>query len=287
MVTGTTFWEQGGSKLGTDDLGRPRFEPRDIKKGDIARGLFYFATRYGNIDDYLTDQEELLRSWAENDPIDQWELDRGNGIFEMQANRNPFIDNPSYLDQIPSISLDKDVERASSIAFSGDEITIDMQSVKDLPETINIYIPLLNSGLEDVTVFSASTNNEAISVSDFPTDIEVGDLGNVELTLKNMDATAQLSIATSAGLFTKTINTFGKPLSINRYDADHYTITNNSILFNKSMKVIITDLSGRVQFDSNVSPGQEITLNALGPVIISSVLGTTTTTNKVIISEAK
>jgi len=95
------------------------FEPLDEFKGDVARGLFYFATRYedqvntggwddpsGNVlnqnknqfyDDWYID---LLLDWHLSDPVSPEELDRNNNGFNHQNNRNPFIDNPTYTQAI-------------------------------------------------------------------------------------------------------------------------------------------------------------------------------------------
>ena len=74
------------------------FEPADEVKGDIARALFYFSTRYQtNID---PDQESILRSWHQLDPIDLDELQKHEDVFAVQHTRNPFIDHPEWVDEI-------------------------------------------------------------------------------------------------------------------------------------------------------------------------------------------
>lgn len=95
------------------------FEPLDIFKGDIARALFYFAVRYEDqintsgwdnpADNILNTDEnqfyddwyiDLLLSWHISDPVSQEEQDRNDNGFIFQNNRNPFIDNPSYVQAI-------------------------------------------------------------------------------------------------------------------------------------------------------------------------------------------
>lgn len=92
------------------------FEPRDEIKGDVARMLFYMATRYegehGEIDlevsEYLNNTKSpfhgklsTLLKWHRQDPVSQWEIDRNNKIFEhWQGNRNPFIDHPEWVEAI-------------------------------------------------------------------------------------------------------------------------------------------------------------------------------------------
>lgn len=74
------------------------FEPPDNHKGNVARALFYFSTRYKiSISD---DEEASLRQWSKEDPIDQEEIDRNQFIYQHQGNRNPFIDFPNLEDTI-------------------------------------------------------------------------------------------------------------------------------------------------------------------------------------------
>jgi len=98
------------------------FEPRDEVKGDVARMLFYMAVRYeGEDGDYLDlelvkdlkalapelhlqDQKlpyygnlAVLLRWHIEDPVDEWELERNETIYQYQGNRNPFIDHPEYV----------------------------------------------------------------------------------------------------------------------------------------------------------------------------------------------
>lgn len=121
-VNNPTLTTQNGSKRGSNTFPGYSgivFEPLDEFKGDIARGLFYFATRYedqintsgwdspnGNVlnsnknqfyDDWYID---LLLSWHLSDPVSQEELDRNDNGFLHQNNRNPFIDNPTFVQAI-------------------------------------------------------------------------------------------------------------------------------------------------------------------------------------------
>ena len=90
------------------------FEPIDEFKGDIARMHFYFATRYEDkVAGYSYDMFNntsgqvftdtflsILLQWHAQDPVSAREQDRNNAIFARQNNRNPFIDNPSYVNTI-------------------------------------------------------------------------------------------------------------------------------------------------------------------------------------------
>jgi endonuclease I len=74
------------------------FEPPQNHKGNVARALFYFATRYEL--KIGKDEEVILRKWNLEDPVDEQEMDRNNEIFKLQNNRNPFIDFPELVDRI-------------------------------------------------------------------------------------------------------------------------------------------------------------------------------------------
>ena len=88
------------------------FEPRDAVKGDVARMLLYMDTRYQGADpqtpdltlvDRLTASGEAslgklctLLAWHQADPVDEFEQNRNNRIYEFQGNRNPYIDHPEW-----------------------------------------------------------------------------------------------------------------------------------------------------------------------------------------------
>ncbi|MFZ9197651.1 MAG: endonuclease [Bacilli bacterium] len=98
------------------------YEPADEYKGDIARMVFYMATRYltysstGNPQLRLVDNVvggttvtssatvygELgilshYLQWNEEDPVDAYEIKRNNLIYHnFQGNRNPYIDHPEW-----------------------------------------------------------------------------------------------------------------------------------------------------------------------------------------------
>jgi len=92
------------------------FEPRDAVKGDVARMIFYMATRYDGSDGVpnleVVDQVNTypnprhgklsqLILWNAQDPPDAFEINRNNVIYyDYQNNRNPFIDHPEYVDDI-------------------------------------------------------------------------------------------------------------------------------------------------------------------------------------------
>lgn len=117
-VGSTSFTSQNGSKLGSSSssgYSGTVFEPIDEFKGDVARMVFYFVTRYqsklssfssGNMlgssafPGLQTWELNVLLAWHNQDPVSQAEINRNNASYAFQGNRNPFIDNPSYVNQI-------------------------------------------------------------------------------------------------------------------------------------------------------------------------------------------
>ena len=112
-----------GSKVGTSGsagYGGTVFEPIDEFKGDIARMVLYFVTRYesklstfntGNLlggspfPGLQSWELEVMKTWAANDPVSDWEIVRNNGSYAFQKNRNPFIDNPQWITDIWGAAL--------------------------------------------------------------------------------------------------------------------------------------------------------------------------------------
>jgi endonuclease I len=115
---GQASWvSKNGSKLGENTFGRYSgtvFEPIDEFKGDIARALLYFATRYehrmggwnhpmlnGTKNQVYADWFiALLLKWHKMDPVSEHERKRNNIAEKYQGNRNPFIDHPEWVERI-------------------------------------------------------------------------------------------------------------------------------------------------------------------------------------------
>lgn len=109
-VGSATWTSTNGSKVGFSSWPTYTgivFEPIDEYKGDVARSYFYMLTRYANQvdnwesamlsgDDFATWGKEVLLEWAAEDPVSQKEIDRNNDIYDIQDNRNPFIDRPEF-----------------------------------------------------------------------------------------------------------------------------------------------------------------------------------------------
>ncbi|MBS1571978.1 MAG: endonuclease [Bacteroidetes bacterium] len=117
-VGSASFTSMNGSKLGTSispGFSGTVFEPIDEFKGDVARMIFYFVTRYENqlsgfssgnmlgnspFPGLQTWELNQLLIWSNQDPVSPAEIGRNNATFAWQGNRNPFIDNPQWANDI-------------------------------------------------------------------------------------------------------------------------------------------------------------------------------------------
>jgi hypothetical protein len=89
------------------------WEPADTEKGDLARAMFYMATRYDGSEPRTIDLEisdapattagrfgrlATLLQWHQLDPVSPLERRQNQLIFTTyQKNRNPFVDHPEYV----------------------------------------------------------------------------------------------------------------------------------------------------------------------------------------------
>tara|TARA_Y100001968_G_scaffold193326_1_gene177285 strand:+ start:335 stop:1279 length:945 start_codon:yes stop_codon:yes gene_type:complete len=79
------------------------FEPREDRKGDVARSIFYFYTMYSNVanQNFFTGQKDELFNWHLQDNPSNDEINRTWAIAFYQQNKpNPFIIDTSLIERI-------------------------------------------------------------------------------------------------------------------------------------------------------------------------------------------
>jgi endonuclease I len=124
-VNVASYTSGNGSKLGSNlnsgysaGYTSTVFEPVNEFKGDIARCLLYFGTRYEDLmDDFYSGATvqsknmfdgttnnvfsptflNILIAWHKIDPVSTKEINRNNAVYNFQSNRNPYIDHPEYV----------------------------------------------------------------------------------------------------------------------------------------------------------------------------------------------
>lgn len=118
MVTNPAFLSKNGTKVGpsvSTGYGGSVCEPIDEFKGDIARMIFYFVTRYENklgtfstgnmlggstYPGLQTWERDVLLAWSAQDPVSPAEIKRNNNTYIYQNNRNPYIDHPEWVQAV-------------------------------------------------------------------------------------------------------------------------------------------------------------------------------------------
>ena len=179
VVATPNFTSLNGSKRGSSAVvgySGTMFEPIDEFKGDIARALLYFATRYENtVDGYTSfdmfngteDQVffpwaiDMLLDWHNNvDPVDQRERDRNDEAYNFQGNANPFVDHPEYADMIWDFTPDTEdpTNPTNLIASNPTDNTIDLSWTASTDNvgvvSYDVYIDNVNSHNTTSTSFT-------------------------------------------------------------------------------------------------------------------------------------
>ncbi len=160
-ITSPTWTSSNGSKVGNISVAGysgKAFEPINEFKGDIARILFYFVTRYETqVNSYTSFQMfngtqgvafkpaflQILLTWHLQDPVSPMEIHRNNKAYIYQGNRNPYIDHPEFVTTIWGMPLGVDSIEFSKVTVypnpsSSHRINIESETELDQIELISI-----------------------------------------------------------------------------------------------------------------------------------------------------
>ncbi len=109
-VVVTSTFTYGNFKIGKDANNITVAEPQDEFKGHVARNMFNQMVSYNgqtgnwgfdNLSGLALQQNEaILKTWNSTYPPSKQERTKNEYIYSIQYNRNPFIDNPSWVDCI-------------------------------------------------------------------------------------------------------------------------------------------------------------------------------------------
>ncbi|MDD2596293.1 MAG: endonuclease [Candidatus Cloacimonetes bacterium] len=157
-----TPWQ---SYRGTDNWGKTVFEPADQSKGNVARALLYFYTRYN---DGLTqggvNMIPILRTWHQADPPDNAEIARNQGVYEFQTNRNPYVDHPEYVERIWG-----PVSNEDWVQNSGPSLRIDNVYPNPFRENVQVIVDRKDAKTIAVDVYNirgARVYSESLTAND-------------------------------------------------------------------------------------------------------------------------
>lgn len=227
-ISGWTGLNKDGEKV---------FEPTDQYKGDVARALFYMATRYSNKLDTNTESEPYLiltddvnavddnsnyhgvfhnlstfLKWNKLDPVSEYEIHRNNLIYyNVQNNRNPFVDYPYLADYI------YDPENA----HIEDNFNFNLKNNYQLhaDDTISINLPSISEN----TTLSLEYDNSILEITNENNTLKIKGLkvGSNNLTFK---------FETTDEKGEKTTKTYTTNISV--IDKPSLEITNNNLTIN-------------------------------------------------------
>ena len=181
IVVGTPISSYLGCKIGYNAQGKKVFEPRDSDKGDAARCMLYQCVAYTGVaysgpsntnvtyggswalPSYISSaipygqDQNILKTWSEQDPPDNFEIARNDYVDSLQGNRNPFIDHPEYICYIDFVTMTK-------IAAPNVPCDAETLGIKDNQKNNNIIslTPNPNNGL--FTVNYTATKNQKVNI---------------------------------------------------------------------------------------------------------------------------
>ena len=199
-VSSANWTSLNGSKRGSSSVNGYSgtvFEPIDEFKGDIARSILYFVTRYENTVDGYTSfdmfngtENQALEDWAVTmlldwhynvDPVDQREIDRNNAAYNYQGNANPFVDHPEYANMIwnPVVDTENPTNPTNLVASNPTDNTIDLNWTAS---TDNIGVASYDIYINAVFAYNTGNTNTSTTVAGLLADT------NYCFTIKAKDA---------------------------------------------------------------------------------------------------
>jgi hypothetical protein len=158
-INGRVLYEYKEGRLGEMD-GVLVYEPSSKQKGNVARAIFYMLTAYNSLQTpwLLPDKqkEEILKKWHFQDLPDDYEKTRQEYIFDIQGNRNPFIDSVDFVCKIDFYKMIKSKKCVASF----DEVSIDNLLSVQIDYEKNNFVILSD---EDLKIELSSINGSKIA----------------------------------------------------------------------------------------------------------------------------
>ncbi|WP_397363161.1 endonuclease [Olleya sp. R77988] len=222
-VASATNTYSNGSKKGSSAVSGYSgtvFEPIDEFKGDVARALLYFATRYeSTVNGYTSfdmfngtnDQVfqtwaiDLLLDWHNNiDPVDQRDIDRNTAAYNFQGNANPFISHPEYANAIwnPSPDTQAPTTPTSLAASNPTATTVDLSWTASTDDTAVTTYDIYVDGTFYVTTNSNATTYTVTGLTQLTTytfTVLAKDAANNMSALSTSDSATTIAGSTGGG----------------------------------------------------------------------------------------
>ncbi|NBX37841.1 MAG: choice-of-anchor D domain-containing protein [Flavobacteriia bacterium] len=134
------------------------YEPRAAQKGNSARSIFYEATCYNGQNGLnwslpAYQDQNSLKNWHFNDLPDAYEIARQEYIYNVQGNRNPFIDSINYVCHIDFSNMHYLGENC--YAGVAEQLAANF-SVFPVPSNNKVYAQVNNTTIVGYTIFDMS-----------------------------------------------------------------------------------------------------------------------------------
>lgn len=140
VVDKTVSYDNGSILIGKGSMvTNSVWEPEDKWKGDFARTYMYMVTCYSDLTwrsnglDQLENNEwptfnywtmKMVLEWSRQDPVDEIELQRNEAVYNIQGNRNPFVDYPNLCEYVWGDSVDYAFDANGSLVIRPDSVVL-------------------------------------------------------------------------------------------------------------------------------------------------------------------
>ena len=200
-ITGSTVFTYLEGSVGYNDNNQLVYEPRESHKGNAARAIMYMATCYNGINgsnwSIPSNQGPVtLRNWHFNDLPDNYEIARHEFIYNLQGNRNPFIDSVDFACFIDFQQMTYDNDLCENIGLL--EIMENNFSVFPIPAKHEIYAQI--NGL-NISSFKLANTAGKILMEESNLNAPVLKINSINLS----KGTYILSVATDKGSLEKKV----------------------------------------------------------------------------------
>jgi endonuclease I len=274
-VSSPTYTSFNGSKLGPNtyltQYTGTAFEPISEYKGDFARSILYVATAYENLiagwqgnsnaNDVLNGSTyqcfdnwylKMLFKWHTQDPVSTKEINRNNDVYMIQGNRNPYIDHPEY------VALVWECTGILPVTL------IDLTAQKNNGSVLLKWHATFETGFKKYEIERGTDGSRFYKIDEVEgrnlanysfTDNNLPNTNTVYYRLKMIDIDGQFSNSKTVAI--KISNNFSNALVYPNPTKEKLTIKLQQPVTRNS-RLIISDLSGRIVLQQQVTSGQKI-----------------------------